>query len=210
MTAADNTTERCTELLASFAATRDRALFDELAGLAEPLLRRRAEIEIMRRGLTLEVSEVVQETLLNIFRYAHTFRPQVTHAFATWSSRIVTNVVLRFLRNARRRKIIALSLDELEGVELRSRTNAEPLRRISDQEDERELANDFGLYLQLYFGSYLGLTDLQKRVLHRVEVLGQGYREIGDDLGMRVEAVKMVVYRARKRIHEDMSRAAAG
>ena len=43
-----------------------------------------------------------------------------------------------------------------------------------------------------------------------MEILGRSYRDIADELGMRVEAVKMVVYRARKRLGRDLERAAVG
>lgn len=204
----DQTASRCTELLASFARSGDRTGFDDLARLAGPFLRRRALYELSRCGLQLDEAEVVQEALLNLYRYAHTFRPKVTHAFTTWAARIVRNVVLRYLR--KQRGLATVSFDELEGVDLPDGAMCDPCKRLVYDEDRRELASSFSLYLQVYFGAYQGLTDLQRRVLHRVEIQGRNYRDVAGELDMRVEAVKMVVYRARKRLSADMQRAAAG
>ena len=118
------------------------------------------------------------------------------------------NVVLRCLR--RRRTVATVSLEELEGVDLPDATSHEPIRRLVDDEDRIELRRSLSVYLQFYFMAYLGLTELQRVVLHQVEISGRNYRQIASELGMRVEAVKMVVYRARKRLNANMQRAAAG
>ncbi|MCA8968896.1 MAG: sigma-70 family RNA polymerase sigma factor [Planctomycetes bacterium] len=193
--------------MALFACTGDRRAFDELASLAGPFLNRRASAELTKRRLPLDPGEVVQEALLNIYRYAKSFRPTVPHAFATWSSRIVANVVLRMLRP--RKKPRPLSIEDLDGVELRAPVRDDPVRRIGDAEERQALCASMTLWLQCYYVSYLGLTDLQKRILHRVEIVGESYSEIAADLGMRVEAVKMVVYRGRKKLQQDMDRLAA-
>jgi RNA polymerase sigma factor (sigma-70 family) len=199
---------RCTALLASYVASGDRSRFDELALLATPGLRRRAATLMARFGLRADESDIVQETLLNVFRYARTFRPSVDHAFSTWSARIVRNVVLRQLRRQRQRPTI--SLDALDGFDVAARPGADPALVLAEAEDRAEMVRGFRLWLQVYLCSYQTLTDLQKRVLHCVEVLGYTYREVGCELGMRVDAVKMVVYRARKRLSADVTRAAAG
>ncbi|MDP6423892.1 MAG: RNA polymerase sigma factor [Planctomycetota bacterium] len=199
---------RCTELLANFQHTADPSDFDELARVAGPFLQRRARFELSRCGSTIDDAEVVQEALLNLYRYAHTFRPRVPHAFSSWAARVVRNVVLRCLR--RRRTVATVSLEELEGVDLPDATSHEPIRRLVDDEDRIELRRSLSVYLQFYFMAYLGLTELQRVVLHQVEISGRNYRQIASELGMRVEAVKMVVYRARKRLNANMQRAAAG
>lgn len=199
---------KCTELLERFARSGDRQGFEELAELAGPFLLRRASFELARCGSSIDENEVVQEALLNLFRYAHTFRPRVSHAFATWASRIVRNVVLRCLR--KKRTLPTVSFDELDSIDVPDRSTGEPFRRLVEAEDRRELASSLSLYLRVYFGAYQGLTDLQRRILHRVEIQGRNYRDVSHELGMRVEAVKMVVYRARKRLTADMQRAAAG
>lgn len=195
---------QCTDLLARFASTGDRRLFDTIARLADPYLVRRAQAEIAKRRASLEAREVVQEALLNIFRYAGSFRPTVSHAFATWSSRIVANVVLRLLRPRRSPKPI--SIHDVDGWDLPAGVRHDPVRQLDDSESRVRLRTDFALWLRVYYEAYLGLTNLQQDILHRVEILGLSYSTIADELGMRVEAVKMVVYRGRKRLQQDMQR----
>lgn len=199
---------RCTRLLADYAKHRDPAVFDEVARLAGPFLERRASFEIARIGLSVDPAEVVQEALLNLFRYAHTFRPLVPHAFSTWASRVVRNVALRFLRSTK--KLAAVSLEDIGGLELLDRSSPEPIHFLIDREEREELGARFRCYLRAYYGAFQGLTLLQQNVLERVAIHGSSYGEVADQLGMRVEAVKMVVYRARRRLAAEMERAAAG
>ncbi len=195
---------RCTTLLADFAASQDPQRFNELAELADPFLRRRAGIELLRVGASIDEQEVVQETLLNIYRYAHTFRPNVPHAFSTWACTVVRNVVLRFLR--RRKSWRVVSLEELQGFDVSDETLTDPARGLLEEEERSALSRCFSLYLLAYYEAFKKLTNLQKRILHLVEIDGFKYREIGEQLGMRVEAVKMVVFRARRRLMSEMAR----
>lgn len=198
----------CTRLLAEYANDRDRAGFDEFELVARPFLLRRARYEISRLGQGLDEAEIVQEVLLNLYRYAHTFRPDVPHAFSTWAARIVRNVVLRFLR--RRRSLPTVSLEDLGTTDLSDSGSPEPIKFLIEDEETRELNESFRTYLWAYFGAFRGLTDLQQRVLEKVAFEGQTYRETAAELGMRVEAVKMVIYRARRRLAAEMEKAAAG
>ena len=199
---------RCTELLSDFAETRKPGLFEELAELAEPHLRRRASFELARLGQVAEESEVVQDTLLNVFRYAHTFQPTVQHAFATWSARIVRNVVLRHLRTQKR--VPTLSLEDCGGAgAFAGASRSDPHVHLEEDEERARLRQSFSLWLQVYVAAYAQLTELQRRILHAVEVEGLKYREVAERMGMRAEAVKMVVFRGRRRILQLLERAAA-
>ncbi len=48
-----------------------------------------------------------------------------------------------------------------------------------------------------------GLTDIQRKIYSKVVHEGREYDEIADDLGMPVEAVRMNMSRARKRIRDN-------
>ncbi|MFQ5504356.1 MAG: RNA polymerase sigma factor [Planctomycetota bacterium] len=199
---------RCTQLLADYAERRDPQDFDQLARLAGPFLETRASFEIARIGLNVGEGEVVQEALLNVFRYAHTFRPLVPHAFSTWAARIVRNVALRFLRGGR--TLATISLGDVGGQELLDRRSPEPIHFLIDREEREELSSRLRCYLRAYYGAFRGLTGLQRDVLERIAIQGSSYRDVADQRGMRVEAVKMVIYRARRRLAAEMARAAAG
>lgn len=195
---------RCTELLARYALGGDRLIFDEMARTAGPFLERRAALEVGRLSPDLDPGEVVQETLLNLYRYGKGFRPEVPYAFSTWVGRILRNVVLRMMKNKRR--IPTISLQDLAGLEVVDSENRGPMLQAVEVEQREELGRDFRTLLHLYFGSYQGLTDLQRNVLDRVAMQGKNYREVAECLGMRVEAVKMVAFRARRRMSSDLQK----
>jgi DNA-directed RNA polymerase specialized sigma24 family protein len=52
----------------------------------------------------------------------------------------------------------------------------------------------------MYLGAYEHLSDRERFVLHMVEVRGLRYAELAKTVGIRPEALKMVVFRARRRI----------
>lgn len=195
---------RCTQLLAEFAHGGESTTFDQMAREAQPFLDRRAQLEVGRLSPDLDPAEVVQETLLNLYRYGSGFRPEVPYAFSTWVGRILRNVVLRMMKKKRRTS--AVSLQDLSGLEIIDSDSKGPVDQAMRVEQQQELGRDFCTLLHLYFGSYQGLTELQRSVLERVAMQGKNYREVAESLGMRVEAVKMVAFRARRRMASDMAK----
>ncbi len=198
---------RLTFLMVRYARSGRREDFDLLAKEAMTFLRNRVCMEISQYRDRLPEDEVLQETLLNIYRYGKSFRPRGPRAFEAWSSRIVRNVVVRFL--GRGGGPICF-LAEIEEDGSPAPPEADPFQRVLLRETRRHLRRRFALLLCAYFGAFQALTSLQRRVLHLVEIEGKKYREVGEELGMRSEAVKMVVYRARRSLHAALLRAAAG
>ena len=62
-----------------------------------------------------------------------------------------------------------------------------------------------GLLLQCYLTAYQELGERERFVLQMVEIRGMRYAELAQVLGIRPEALKMVVFRARKRIQEKLT-----
>jgi DNA-directed RNA polymerase specialized sigma24 family protein len=60
----------------------------------------------------------------------------------------------------------------------------------------------YGILLQAYLVAFRQLKTRERYVLEAVEVEGRRYAEVAHELGIRHEALKMVVFRARKRIHD--------
>ena len=50
------------------------------------------------------------------------------------------------------------------------------------------------------------LSERERRALHLVEVDGVSYRQAATSLGIKLENLKMVIFRARKKIHRAMRR----
>ena len=54
------------------------------------------------------------------------------------------------------------------------------------------------------------LSEREQRAIHLVEVEGLSYREAARDLGIKLENLKMVIFRARRKIHRSMRRVFEG
>ena len=57
---------------------------------------------------------------------------------------------------------------------------------------------------------YTMLSERERRALHLVEVDGVSYREAAEDLEIKLENLKMVIFRARRKIHRAMRRVFEG
>ena len=75
-----------------------------------------------------------------------------------------------------------------------------------DAEDTESCRRTYLVYLQLYLEFYRMLSDRERRALHLVEVEGASYRIAAEDLGIKLENLKMVIFRARRKIHRSMRR----
>ena len=76
----------------------------------------------------------------------------------------------------------------------------EPSLQAQDHEECAATVSAYSLLLQGYLGAFQQLTDRERFVLEMVEVRGLRYAELANVLQIRPEALKMVVFRARKRI----------
>ena len=74
-----------------------------------------------------------------------------------------------------------------------------------DSEDCRIAADAYRLFLGLYLNAYHALSERERFVLQMVEVRGMRYAEVAKAIGIRPEALKMVVFRARRRIYARIS-----
>jgi hypothetical protein len=65
-------------------------------------------------------------------------------------------------------------------------------------------------YLHLYLRFYRMLSVREQRAIHLVEVQGFSYRQAARELGIKLENLKMVIFRARRKIHRSMRRVFEG
>ena len=86
---------------------------------------------------------------------------------------------------------------------------AEPSRQAENQEECAATASAMGVVLGAYLACYQELSERERFVLQMVEVKKTRYAELAGVLGIRPEALKMVVFRARKRLFERLGRALA-
>jgi len=198
-----------TRLMDAYRITRDGVAFDGLVQWAGPHLRARIRTRLRCCGVRLDPEEVWQDTIVNIFRYPDRFQASRPGAFAAWSSTIVDNVIRRQLRDARRGLPIAPRDPELL-LEHIDEGAVDPGRHAADREDCRTAASAYCVVLQTYLHAYGRLSDRERLVLQLVEVDRLRYADAAKVVGGRPEALKMVVFRARKRLHAGIQRLLEG
>jgi RNA polymerase sigma factor (sigma-70 family) len=190
-----------TALMDAFRRTGDREVFDCLVRWVAPQLL--ARVRSRMRGLHggFDATEILQDAIVNIYRYPDRFQANRPGAFAAWSTTIVDNAVRRQLRRAR--PALALTLRDPEVLQTQVDSD---VRRPSDVAAGREEVEHtllaYGILLQAYLVAFRQLKTRERYVLEAVEVEGRRYAEVAHELGIRHEALKMVVFRARKRIHD--------
>ena len=86
----------------------------------------------------------------------------------------------------------------------------EPLRDAIQNESVEECNRVYVTYLYLYLTFYRMLSEREQRAIHLVEVDAMSYRDAARELGIRLENLKMVVFRARRKIHRSMRRVFEG
>ncbi len=193
-----------TTLMDAFRRTGDAAVFEQLVSLVQRRLQRRIGARLRALGLGLDPEEVLQDSLVNVYRYPDRFDAGRPGAFRAWSSTIVDNVIRRQLRKARSGPELQLRTDEQLSQECDPRVG-EPSARAEHGEEYAATCRAFALLLGWYLDAYHGLSERERFVLQMVEVKGLRYAEIAKVLRIRPEALKMVVFRARKRIHERLT-----
>lgn len=198
-----------TALMDSFRRTHDPEAFDGLIRWAGPQLRARVRSRLRSLGAMLDPNEVWQDTIVNIYRYPDRFLASRPGAFAAWSSTIVDNAIRRHLRRSKRDQ--GMTLRDPETLQEQADTSSrEPSMEAENNEECLATASAFGLLLQAYLQAFHRLGERERFVLQMVEVRSMRYAELAQILGIRPEALKMVVFRARKRIHDHLQRLLSG
>lgn len=146
----------------------------------------------------LDPQDVLQEVFFNIYRYPHKFQADKDQAFRHWASMIIRNTVYKCTRERDREITHELQDDEIEArADRYSRT---PLGDAIRVESRDFCSRAYLLFLHLYLSAYQQLSSRERQALHMVEVDGEPYKVAAEALGIRLENLKMVIFRARKKI----------
>jgi RNA polymerase sigma factor (sigma-70 family) len=190
-----------TALMDLFRTSADRDVFDCLVQWAGPQLHARIRSRLRGMGAVFDANEILQDTIVNVYRYPDRFLATRPGAFAAWSSTIVDNAIRRQMRRQRQGADVALSSPELlqEHADVAMR---EPSLAAQDHEECSATAHAFALVLQCYLAAFRTLSEREQFVLQMVEVRRMRYAELAGVLAIRPEALKMIVFRARKRIFD--------
>jgi RNA polymerase sigma factor (sigma-70 family) len=166
---------------------------------------------LRRSFYAVDAADVLQEVFFNIYRYPFKFKPDRPSAFRNWTHSIIRNTVLKHSRKAQRNHALSLSvtdreMDENVPRELEDESIANPLDATADREAHDDLVGAWSLYLHFYLHAYRCLTPREKRALYLVEADGLPYKEAAAKLDVRVENLKMMIFRARRKIYTIMKR----
>ncbi|MCK6447387.1 MAG: RNA polymerase sigma factor [Planctomycetes bacterium] len=152
------------------------------------------------RGLPFDPLELVQDTFINVYRYAKGFRDEHAGSFRAWARTIAQHTVYRAATRRRMRSLQSLP----EGAQEPADERQLPARGIVEREDVRQLAQSWIIFLDHYARAYAELSPRDRRALHLVEVEGLSYEEAARVLVVGRSNMKMILFRARGRIQARM------
>ena len=134
--------------------------------------------------------EVLQETFLAVARAAKTYEPRGT--FRTWLLRIVRNRCLNRLEAERARREVIV--DDPAGIVLRYPSpGPSPVERASANEQVDRVRRAIG-----------ALPDRQREAIALYAFEEMTYQQIADVLGLPINTVKTLIYRARAGLAESL------
>ncbi len=198
-----------TALMDGFRKSSGRAVFGLLYELNAGHIIVQVAGRLRRYGSKADPGDVLQEVFFNVFRYPHRFDASRPDAFRVWTAMIVRNTVLKHMRSrSTGGNRMEIALEDLSDQPVDGAHT--PLTGALDTEASEECSRAFIVYLQLYMQFYTMLSERERRALHLVEVDGVSYREAAEDLEIKLENLKMVIFRARRKIHRAMRRVFEG
>jgi RNA polymerase sigma factor (sigma-70 family) len=197
-----------TRLMEAFRLTQSRLCFGLLYELNQHHLLIQVQGRLRRYQAKIDPHDVLQEVFFNVYRYPHRFDCAREDAFRVWTATIVRNTVLKCLRSMKRGGRTEVPFEDLaDQPEVRTRG---PLGGALEKESVIQCQRVYLTYLQLYLRFYSMLSERERHAIHMVEVESKSYREAAAELGIKLENLKMVIFRARRKIHRSMRRVFEG
>jgi len=191
-----------TSLMDAYKNTGEPAVFALLFEVNRASFLQAIQAKLRRSYNHVDAQDVLQEVFLNIYRYPHRFLPDRADAFRGWGHRIARNTLLKFLKGqAKLSHFRDLDEEVMQPEDFRVRR---PDRAASEAESAEVVNHAYLLYLQLYLLHFGRLSPKERRALTLVEVDGVSYRDAAADLGIRLENLKMVIFRGRRKIFRGM------
>lgn len=193
-----------TQLMVAFQSQRSQASFEALYQATAPAMLAWIERTLTAKRLSADPRDLLQDTFVNVYRYAGSFRPEATGGFRAWVRTIAANA----LRRARRRPaVLGANFSELgDTFDAAADRRSSPLAAAADTEATHQLGRAYGMLLLHYALAFETLKERDQRALHLVEVEGVSYAEVGRRLGVGRSNTKMIVFRARQRLRAQLER----
>ena len=164
----------------------DRGAVEQLLGLISPDVYR--IVYSMLRDHD-ETDEVVQETLIRLFRYIHKLKD--ADRFASWVMRIAVNQVQTWRMKKSRQRLyeVTESMENDEGVVVLAGRPANPRDAAVHRQMREHIENAMGT-----------LPDRQQTAVVLFEIEGCSIKEIAEAMSCSEGAVKFNIHEARKKL----------
>ncbi|MEM8711512.1 MAG: RNA polymerase sigma factor [Planctomycetota bacterium] len=188
-----------TALMADFQAGRRPDAFEALYRATAPSLLLWIEQLCAQGRCSADPLDALQDTFVNVYRYAASFRQEAAGGFRAWSRTIASNAIRR---SRRRPHTFGLAFTDMEEGALPEPTDPVigPLETVVRTEESTDLRKAYALMLLQYAQAYDTLKPRDQEALAMVEVEGLAYSEVGRRLGVGRSNTKMIVFRARQRL----------
>jgi RNA polymerase sigma-70 factor (ECF subfamily) len=188
-----------TALMALFRDEREEPAFAALYEFAQADLG--AWIELLLSGsgrarAALDPAELLQDTLVNVYRYADGFRDEHPRSFRVWTHTIATNLLRRSCARRERGALLSLPEGALEPLDPRGT----PTEELARREDRRSVLAAWMIVLVHYAEAYEQLSPRDRQALDLIEVQGLSYATACTRLSVGLSNMKMILFRARRRI----------
>lgn len=159
--------------------------------------------QVRLRGLAEDPADLLQDTFVNIYRYPAGFRDERASSFRVWSRRIATNVCRRAAaRSSSFRGLPVAPEIQQDPPDPRSG----PGEDASSAEETASLARAWMLLLSFYAAAVRTLQPREQAALELVELEDRTYAEAAKLLKVGRSNMKMIVFRARKRMRAEIAR----
>ena len=191
-------------LMETYKNTGDTRVFAFLFELNRDSFLSAIQAKVRRGSASIDAQDVLQEVFLNIYRYPRRFLCERPDSFRNWGHRIVRNTLLKFLKGETRlARFTPLDEDMGQRADQKARS---PYRSATDSESAKLVDFAYLVYLNLYLQHYRRLSPKEQRALRMVEVEGASYKDTASELGIRLENLKMVIFRGRRKIFRGLNR----
>lgn len=189
-----------TELMALFRDTRDEEAYESLYRHSRDSVLLWIRRRIAESRSSLDPQELLQDTFVNVYRYSSSFRSDHRGSFRVWVRTISANAVRRSLG---RRPGFSLQRFP-EGLQEPADPAASPRDAAIQTEGEEEVQRAWALLLFQYAAAYRSLSERDREAMHLVEVEDLSYAECGERLRVGPSNMKMIMFRARRRLMKQL------
>jgi RNA polymerase sigma-70 factor (ECF subfamily) len=200
----------CTDLMGLYTSHQSQEAFALLYEFAQETVLQLVRFHLRRSFFPIDAHDVMQEVFVNAYKYPKNFDSSKNNAFRNWVHSIARNTALKISRRAQRNQAVSLISRQADGVEspleIEDLDVANPYESSAAKEDAENLSKAWMIYLHFYGQAFKTLSPQEKRALHLVEVDNLAYRDAAEVLEIRVENLKMRIFRARRKIYNIMKR----